>query len=127
MRFRQEQSSEIPILAKKVFAPLMRRTQEVVEEGIRSGELCRVDWLQVVYSAFGANVFYFLSAPMMRIIGSFEPFELSALEARRRAAVEFLSQALFVDRSRGAKLAKRVLSDTPMPEIKKFPGWRKKP
>ncbi len=126
MRFRQEQSNEIPILAKKVFAPLMRRTQEVVEEGIRSGELCRVDWLQIVYAAFGANVFYFLSAPMMRIIGSFEPFDIAALEARRQAAVQFLGQALFVDRSRGAKLAKRVLADTPMPEIKKLPGWRSK-
>ena len=105
----------------------MQKIQEVIHEGIQSGELCKVDPMQIAYAAFGANVFYSLSAPMMRIIGSFEPFELSALEARRRAAVEFLSQALFIDRSRGAKLAKRVLSDTPMPEMKKFPGWRKKP
>jgi TetR/AcrR family transcriptional regulator len=126
MRFRQEKSNEIPVLAKKVFGPLVQKIQEVIQEGIRSGELCDVDPKQIEYSAFGANVFYFLSAPMMRIIGSFDPFELSALEFRRRAAVEFLGQALFIDRRRGAKLAKRVLADTPMPEMKKFPGWRKK-
>lgn len=125
MRIRQAKSNEVPVLAK-AFAPVLHRMQEVMQEGIRSGELCDVDPMQIGYASFGANVFYFLSAPMMRIIGSFEPFDIGALEARRKAAIQFLGQALFVDRDRGAKLAKRVLADTPMPEMKKFTGLRGK-
>jgi len=31
--------------------------------------------------------------------------------------VEFLGQAIFIDRQRGTELAARVLADTPMPEV----------
>ena len=34
-----------------------------------------MDWLQIIYAALGANVFYFLSAPMMRLLLSFDSFE----------------------------------------------------
>jgi hypothetical protein len=46
-----------------------------------------------------------------------EPFSLEALAQRRVALVEFLGQAIFADRQRGAELAARVLADTPMPEV----------
>jgi hypothetical protein len=89
----------------------------VAEEGIRSGELISVECSQVIYAALGPNVFYFLSAPMMRMIGVLtDPFDPSALEFRRRAAIEFLGQSLFVDREYGAAVAARVLASTPMPE-----------
>jgi hypothetical protein len=84
-----------------------------------------MDWLQVVYSMFGANVFYFLSAPMMRLALPFHPFDIKAIESRRKAAVHFLGNALFVDRAHGAKLAKRALAGMPMPQIKKVRLWRK--
>jgi TetR/AcrR family transcriptional regulator len=64
----------------------------------------------------GANVFYFLSAPMMRLIAGADPLEPKALDFRRRAAVEFLGQAIFMDREHGAVLAAQVLADTPMPQ-----------
>jgi hypothetical protein len=32
--------------------------------------------------------------------------------------VEFLGQAIFTDRRRGAKLAARVLADMPIPEVR---------
>jgi hypothetical protein len=31
--------------------------------------------------------------------------------------VEFLGQAVFVDRARGAEIARKVLDDTPMPDL----------
>ena len=40
-------------------------------------------------SIFGANVFYFLSAPMMELAMPFEPFEPKALKQRREVAVHF--------------------------------------
>jgi TetR/AcrR family transcriptional regulator len=125
VRLRRGESGAVPLLVKKVFKPLLAKLQETVEEGIRTGELCDLDWLQVVYSMLGANVFYFLSAPMMQLALPFDPFDRAILEKRRSAAVRFLGSALFVDRAHGAKLAKRVLMESPMPQIKKDQVWRK--
>jgi TetR/AcrR family transcriptional regulator len=125
VRLRRGQSESVPLLAKHVFKPFMEKLQQVVQEGIETGELCPVDWLQVVYSALGANVFYFLSAPMVRVTLSFDPLEKTAIECRRKAAVQFLGNALFVDRAHGANLAKRVLADMPMPKVRNARVWRK--
>jgi TetR/AcrR family transcriptional regulator len=118
VRLRRGQSESVPLLAKQVFKPLLEKLREVVHEGIETGELCQVDWLQVVYSCMGANVFYFLTAPMMRLTLSFDPLDDAAIESRRKAAVQFLGNALFVDRAHGASLAKRVLADMPMPKAR---------
>jgi TetR/AcrR family transcriptional regulator len=125
VRLRRGQSESVPLLAKQVFTPLLEKLREVVQEGIETGELCPVDWLQVVYSTFGANVFYFLTAPMMRLTLRFDPLEKSAIECRRRSAVEFLGNALFVDRAHGARLARRVLAEMPMPKARNAGVWRK--
>jgi hypothetical protein len=39
------------------------------------------------------------------------------LEFRRKAAMEYLGLAMFTDRVHGARLAERVLAQTPMPEF----------
>jgi len=117
IRFRSGKSGSIPVLFRTAFGPLIGKMREAVEDGIRTGELCRVDWLQVVYSIFGANVFYFLSAPMMEMALPFEPFSPKALKLRRKVAVHFLGTALFTDRAVGVKLAERILRDMPMPRV----------
>jgi TetR/AcrR family transcriptional regulator len=81
-----------------------------------------VDILQVHLACFGANVFYFLSAPIWRMLIEFDPFDPVALAERRKALVEFLGHALFVDRARGVELARRVIADTPMPELNVAPN-----
>ncbi len=116
IRFREGRGNALRILAQTAFEPMFRRAQAIAEEGIRSGELCDVDWMQMIYAALGANVFYFLSAPMMHMMGAGDPLELAAVAARRRAAIEFLGQSIFVDRRQGARLAKRVLAAMPLPE-----------
>ncbi|MBV8115397.1 MAG: TetR/AcrR family transcriptional regulator [Silvibacterium sp.] len=125
VRLRRGEIGSVPILVKKVFKPLLVKFEETIREGIRSGELCDLDWLQVVYSMLGANVFYFLSAPMMQFALPFNPLDAVAVEARRRSAVQLLGTALFTDRAHGAKVAKRVLADMPMPPFKKDQVWRK--
>ncbi len=74
MRLHQGESDALPILVKRVFAPLQSMYQSMVREGIASGELIDVDWLQIHLATLGANVFYFLSAPVWRILMPFEPF-----------------------------------------------------
>jgi TetR/AcrR family transcriptional regulator len=117
MRIEKGESAAMPILVKRVFAPLHAMYQATVREGISSGELIDADWMQIHLATLGANVFYFLAAPVWRQLVSFDPFAPEVLEARRRAVVEFVGQAIFIDRRHGAELAARVLADTPMPEL----------
>src|SRR5271170_1647867 len=118
VRFRRDESGAMPVMYRTAFEPLMEKLREAVEEGVKSGELCKVDWLQVVYSIFGVNVFYFMSAPMMQALIPLGPLDVEALRSRRKAVAEFLGRALFTDRAHGAKLAARVLAAMPMPEVK---------
>ncbi len=118
IRFRSGKSASIPVLFRTAFGPLIGKMHEAVEDGMRTGELCRMDWLQVVYSIFGANVFYFLSAPMMEMALPFKPLDPKALKLRREVAVQFLGTALFTDRGEGVKLANRILREMPMPRLR---------
>lgn len=124
IRLHKGEEGEVPILAKRIFIPLHERFRGLVQEGIEAGEIIDADWLQVMMAGIGGNVFYFLSAPMWRMTQSFDPFEAEALKARRVSIVEFLSQAIFVDRKRGAEMAAKVLADTPIPELGDFKGLR---
>ena len=118
MRMHQgEEASAMSIVVKRVFAPMQAMHQAMVREGIESGEVINADWMQIHLSALGANVFYFLAAPVWRLLMDFEPFAPEVLAARRRMMVEFLGQAVFVDRARGAEVAAKVLADTPMPAL----------
>jgi TetR/AcrR family transcriptional regulator len=125
VRLRRGEIGNMPVLVKRLFKPLLVRFEETIREGIRAGELCDLDWLQVVYFMLGANVFYFLSAPMMQLALPFNPLDRAAIEARRRAAVQLLGAAVFTDRAHGAKVAKRVLADMPTPQFKRDQLWRK--
>jgi TetR/AcrR family transcriptional regulator len=117
VRLHKGESGAMPILVKRVFAPVITMYQSLVREGIELGELIDVDWLQIHLASLGTNVFYFLSAPIWRLVLPFEPFDPAVLVARRKAIVGFLGQAIFNDRQHGAELAARVLADTPMPEV----------
>lgn len=122
MRLHKGEEGELPILVKRVFAPLHAMFQSLVREGISSGELIEVDWFQMVLSALGGNVFYFLSAPIWQQVLAFEPFDVEVLRSRRVAVVEFLGQAIFQDRRHGAEIAAKILEDTPMPDCANFKG-----
>lgn len=122
---RGEENSVAP-LVEKVFKPMMGRLRQAYAEGEATGELIRADDMQVIYAALGANVFYFLSGPIMGLMTDADPFAAAALEFRRKAAVEYLGQAIFVDRQHGARVAARVLGASPMPQpdIPFTPGAR---
>jgi len=62
----------------------------------------------------------------VRLAVQFAPFEKAALQHRRNAAIQFLGQALFVDRKHGAAVAKRVLASLPMPRSNRFSLGRTK-
>ena len=75
MRVHQGEEGALPLLVKSVFGPMHAMFQSLVLEGIASGELIEADWLQYPMAVLGANVFYFLSAPVWRLaMAPFEPF-----------------------------------------------------
>jgi TetR/AcrR family transcriptional regulator len=117
IRLHKGEPGVLPILVKRVFEPVMIMFQSMVREGIASGELIDADWMQMQLSALGANVMYFLSAPVRRIVWGEEPLSPEALADRRKLLLEFLGQAIFKDRQHGAELAAKVYADTPMPDV----------
>ena len=116
VRLHRGEANALSPLVEKIFRPLTLKMQQVLEEGIASGELIPADPAQIRYAALGANVLYFLSAPLMRMIQGGDPLENGALEFRRMAAIQYLGQSIFVDREHGAQVASRVLAATPIPE-----------
>jgi TetR/AcrR family transcriptional regulator len=117
IRLRKGELNAMSPLVEKLFRPMGDKIFGLAKEGIGSGELIPVESSQLMYAVLGPNVFYFLSAPMMRLIADTNPIDPSALEFRRRAAIEFLGQAIFMDRPHGVLVAARVLADTPMPQV----------
>ena len=118
MRVRMGEAAVLPIIAKKAFEPMLIMYESMAREGIESGEIIDTDWMQILFAGLGANVFYFLSAPMWKLIaGKEDMLTRDALAQRRKALLEFLGQAVFRDRQHGAELAARVHADSPMPAV----------
>jgi TetR/AcrR family transcriptional regulator len=117
IRLHNGESGVLPILIKRVFEPAIVMFQSMVREGIASGELIQVDGQQMQLAALGANVLYFLSAPVWRLVMNHEPLSHESLAERRKLLLEFLGQAIFNDRQYGANLAAKVFADTPMPDV----------
>lgn len=117
MRLHKGESKGAETIVRKVFVPVITAYQALVREGVASGELIAVDWLQMHLSSLGANVFYFLSAPVWGMVLERDPFAREELVARRWGLLEFLGLAIFLDREQGLKLAAKVFEDTPMPEV----------
>src|SRR3984885_1177612 len=106
IRLRNGDANALSPLVDKLFRPMGERMLAAAEEGIGSGELIPVASSHLIYATLGPNVFYFPSA----------------LEFRRKAVVEYLGLAIFTDRVHGARLAERVLAETPMPEFTRLRG-----
>lgn len=116
-RLREGAVDEVPQPIATIFGVLMSKMRQVLKEGMKTGELIRTDWMQVIYSVLGANVFYFLSAPMMQRVADFDPLLEKEILRRRKAALTFLGATLFSDREHGEQLARRVAADTPIPPL----------
>jgi TetR/AcrR family transcriptional regulator len=116
VRLHQGEENRLAPMAENFFRPLWMMMDKLLEEGITAGELVPVDPSQMRYAALGANVFYFLSAPLIRLALGVDPLERSELVRRRKAAIEYLGQTIFTDRAHGARVAARVLAAAPMPE-----------
>lgn len=117
IRVHQGEPALMEVLTKRVFEPVQIMFRAAIREGIESGELIEADWMQMQLSMLGANVFYFLSAPVWKMVHGEDPLAPDALALRRKAMMDFLGQAIFKDRQHGAALARKVFADVPMPDL----------
>ena len=125
VRMRRGESEAMPCWWRTSSNPCSRKLQQAVRDGIATGELCRMDWLQVIYSALGANVLLFsqrahdaFDAPV-RSYGSGR----DRVPAQSRGGIP--GQCTVCRPAHGARLAKRVLAEMPMPKGQPASRWRK--
>jgi TetR/AcrR family transcriptional regulator len=87
------------------FRPLFLGIAEVLKAGIDSGDFRPVDPWQFIPSMISVIVFYFTSAPAMRIMSGSDPLSPERVAQRRAAVLDFVSAALFnpASDSKGAR------------------------
>ena len=93
-------------IVKKYFRPLFGRVAEVLKTGQAVGDFRLVDPLQFVPSMIAVIVFYFTSAPVIRLMTGKDPMSPERVAARRAAVLDLISAALFQrssGKSRGAR------------------------
>jgi TetR/AcrR family transcriptional regulator len=93
-------------IVKQYFRPLFGRVSEVLKTGQATGEFRPVDPLHFVPSMIAVIVFYFTSAPVMRLMTGKDPMSPERVAARRAAVLDLISAALFQRpgrKSRGAR------------------------
>ena len=93
-------------IAKKYFHPLFGRLAEVLKRGQAAGEFRPVDPLHFVPSMIAVIVFYFTSAPVMRVMTGKDPLSPERVATRRAAVLDLISSALFQrpnGKNRGAR------------------------
>ena len=112
-------------IVEKVFRPTTERFFELVAEGQGTGELIAASAWQLMNAALGANTFYYLSMPVVRLLTERDLLSEEQLRRQRKAAVEYLGMTIFSDRANGAAVAARVLASTPMPPSGDFKHWKR--
>jgi TetR/AcrR family transcriptional regulator len=88
-------ATHLPRIVKQYFRPLFGRLAQLLREGTASGEFRAVDPLHFIPSMISMIVFYFTSAPVMRLMTGSDPLSPERVAARRAAVLDFISAALF--------------------------------
>lgn len=89
-----ESKGELEWILHDYYRPVLRGVVGLIEEGIRRGEFRRVDAQQASLTLMGATTSYFAAPLWGRFLGR-DLLRPAALEARRRALVDFLCYGLF--------------------------------
>jgi len=111
MRAGTGHSKHFAEIANLFFRPLMEKVVTVLQEGIDSGEFRAVQPHHCLQSILASIIFYFVSLPAIRMFMPIDPLSPVALQQRRDAILDFVSGALFVDRSSAARIIDEVNRD----------------
>jgi TetR/AcrR family transcriptional regulator len=96
MRAGRKGSPHLKRIIESYLRPTFARMREVMREGIARGEIRNLDPMDVMPSLVGLNIFYFSSAPMMRLLmPGIDPLSPEQVARRRAAVLDFISAAIF--------------------------------
>lgn len=82
-------------LARQHVLPLSRKLVGLIERGQREGEFRPADPLHTAISLAGLTVFYFVAAPMVRVVRHIDPYDKKHLVQRKEEVLNFIRYALF--------------------------------
>jgi TetR/AcrR family transcriptional regulator len=77
------------------FRPLFGKLASLLKQGHAAGEFRAVDPMHFIPSMISVIIFYFNSAPVMRVMSGTDPFSPERISERRAAVLDFISAALF--------------------------------
>jgi TetR/AcrR family transcriptional regulator len=96
------ESSRMGRVAQQYLRPIFSSLAALLKEGAESGDFQPVNPIHFVPSMISVIVFYFTTAPIMKVLTGFDPLAPERLAERRAAVIEFISAALFTARATSA-------------------------
>ncbi|MBV9181652.1 MAG: TetR family transcriptional regulator [Acidobacteria bacterium] len=87
--------SRLKQVVQQYFRPVFLELSTLLEAGAERGEFRRVNPMHFIPSMVSVIVFYFTTAPIMKLVTGSDPFSPEVLTERRRAVLDFISAALF--------------------------------
>ena len=88
--------SRLQRVAKEYFRPVFLEISALLKAGAQSGDFRQVDPVHFIPSMISVIVFYFNTAPIMKVMTGSDPMSPERLAERRAAVVDFISAALLV-------------------------------
>jgi TetR/AcrR family transcriptional regulator len=87
--------SRIEHIARDYFRPVFTQISAVLQKGIESGDFRPVNPLHFIPSMVSVIVFFFTTAPVLKVMTGVDPMSQQQIAERRAAVVDFISAALF--------------------------------
>ncbi|HVJ06396.1 MAG TPA: TetR family transcriptional regulator [Candidatus Saccharimonadales bacterium] len=103
-----EASRDFRAISAAHFVPLQKAGLKAMRDGIACGEFRKIEGASALSMMLGMNVFYFNSAPIMRMVRGVDPFSPECIQRHIATALDFIGAALFADREHGIRLAKKI-------------------
>jgi TetR/AcrR family transcriptional regulator len=95
MRAGRPGGTQLERVVKQYFRPLFVKLTGLLKEGQSAGDFRAVDPIHFIPSMISVIIFYFNSAPVMRVMRGVDPYLPEHLQARRASVLDFISTALF--------------------------------
>jgi TetR/AcrR family transcriptional regulator len=106
--------SRLKRIAKQYFRPVFLDISALLKEGTESGDFRPVDPIHFIPSMISVIVFYFNTAPIVKVMTGADPMSPQRLADRRAAVVDFISTALLTK----AKVNRAKLHRPQLPQLK---------
>ena len=87
-------------LFRKYMVPRGAALRQLLVHGMRQGELRKVDPFHAAVSIVALIVFYFSSAPMLKLISHSDPYTTANLKHRKQEVLKFIRHALILEPTR---------------------------